>query len=272
VTFSVLSGTAQLGGCGSTCIVLTDATGLASMAVTATAFGAITVQAAAVGAVQSSTFVAVARNVTVLQPVEYVAPGATVAWIPQVSVVENGAPAVGVPVQWTGSAGLAVSAATSLANQQGIGLMPATAGPLAAGTQATGQGCAWNSVCASFAAVGVDSSAWRLVVMEGSGQSVASSATFAPLVVMVTDTGGNPVAGASVAIYQAASAAEMTCPARGRCPVMPLLATSTAAAISDANGLVSVIPMQLPAIGEVTNVAVAAGSQAFVPLSLTQQP
>jgi hypothetical protein len=68
----------------------------------------------------------------------------------------------------------------------------------------------------------------------------------------------------------------MPCPARGRCPVAPLLASSSAAAVSDANGLFSVTGMQLSGAlagrGAVTNAAAAAGTQGFVSLSLTQLP
>jgi hypothetical protein len=110
------------------------------------------------------------------------------------------------------------------------------------------------------------------VVTSGAGQTVAASGTFAPVVVMVTDSSGDAVAGAAVAVHETVNAAEMPCPARGRCPIAPALAATTTAAISDANGLVSVAPMQIAGVGEVTNIAVAAGTQGFVSLSLAQQP
>jgi hypothetical protein len=266
VTFSVSSGSAgsgsaQLAACTSSpCVVLTDATGLAATTVTATAFGPVTVQAAAVGAVETATFSAVTRNITAVQPVEYIAAGATVEWTPQVSVVENGAAAAGTAVAWASSAGMVVSPAMSVA------------GPLAAGAQATGQACAWTNLCASFAAVGADPSAWRLAVVSGAGQSIASPGTFAPVVLLVTDASGDPVAGAPVSIYQTVDAAEMACPAHGPCPIAPVLAASTTTAVSDANGLVSVVPMQIAGVAELTNVAVAAGTQGFVSLSIEQGP
>jgi len=278
VTFSVGagpvgSGSVQFGACtGSTCVVLTDATGLAATTVTATAFGPVTVQAAAVGAVETATFSAVARNVTSLQPVEYIAAGVTVAWTPQLSVIENGAAAVGTAVAWASSAGMVVSPATSVAGPNGVAQATAVAGPLAAGAQATGQACAWTNLCASFATVGVDASAWRLAVVSGAGQAISDFATFAPVVVRVTDGSGDPVAGAAVSIYQTVNAAEMACPARGPCPIAPVLAASTASAVSDGNGLISVVPMQVAGVGEVTNVAVTAGTQGFVSLALTQGP
>jgi hypothetical protein len=253
-------------------VVLTDATGLAATMVTATAFGTVTLEAAAVGATQTATFSAVTRNVTALQPVEYIAAGATVTWTAQVSVVQNGAAAAGTAVAWTSSAGMAVSPATSVAGPNGVAQATAVAGPLAAGIQATGQACAWTNFCASFAAVGVDASAWRLAVVSGAGQSVADSDPFAPVVVMVTDASGNLVAGAAVSIYQTVAAAQMACPAHGPCPIPPVLGAANTTAVSDANGLVSIVPMQIAGVAEVTNLAVAAGTQGFVSLALAQQP
>ena len=273
VTFSVSPGSVQFGACAAPpCVVLTDATGTASTTVTPTSFGTFTLQATAVGAVQTVTFTSATRSITPVRPVEYVAAGATVAWTPQVSVVQNGAPAAGVVVSWSASGVIAISPASSLADSLGVAQVAAIAGPLAAGTPATGQACAWTTVCANFTAVSVDPSAWRLVVVSGAGQSVSASATFAPVVLGVTDGGGNPVAGAPVAVHQTVDAAEMPCPTRGPCPIAPVLAASNVAAISDADGLVRVTPMQISGVGEVTNVAVATGTQGFVSLSLEQQP
>ena len=275
VTFSASANSAAVnfGACNAApCVVRTDATGLASTVVTPMAFGAVTVQAAAMGATQAATFNAVARNVTMVQPEEFIAAGASVTWAPQVSVVQNGAPAAGATVAWTALGGMTVAPGSSVANAAGVAQIAAVTGPLAAGAQATGQACAWTSVCVSFTAQGVSASAWRLVVDSGAGQTVAVTGTFAPVVMMVTDASGDPVAGAPVAVHQTVNAAAMPCPARGRCPAAPVLANSVAAAVSDANGLVSVVPMQLAGVGEVTNVAVATGTQGFASLALQQGP
>jgi hypothetical protein len=98
------------------------------------------------------------------------------------------------------------------------------------------------------------------------------SGTYAPVVMIVTDGSGDPVAGAPVAVYQTVNPAAMPCPARGRCPVAPLLASSVVPAVSDANGLVSVVPMQLAGRAEATNIAVATGTQGFASSSLQQGP
>ena len=120
--------------------------------------------------------------------------------------------------------------------------------------------------------MGVDPSQFRLVLISGAGQTVAAGTIFEPVVLMVTDTTGDPVAGAAVSIYQSVDAAEMACPTRGPCPIPPVLATSTGAAVSDANGLVTLIPMQLAGVAEVTNVAAATGTQGFLALSIDQGP
>ncbi len=273
VTFTVTAGSAQWGTCPTaSCVVLTDATGLASISITATAFGNVSMQAAAVGALQTAGFQAIARSVTAVQPVEYVAPGATVVWTPQVTVIENGAPDTGATVSWASAAGMTLSPATSVANSLGLAQAGAIAGPLAADSQATGLACVWTTVCANLTAVTVDPSEWKLVVVSGAGQSVTLAGTFAPVVLRVTDVSGNPVAGAPVAVHQTVDAAEMPCPAHGPCPVAPELSASTGAAVSDADGLISVTPMQIAGAAEVTNLAVAAGTQGFVSLSLKQGP
>ena len=273
VSFTASGAAVNFGVCAALpCVALTDATGLASTTVTPASFGTVILQAASVGATQAAAFTAIVRSMTMAPPQEFIAAGATVAWTPQASVVQNGAPAAGATVAWTASAGMAVSPASSLVNTMGVAQIAAVAGPLAAGAQATGQACAWTTQCANFAAVAVAPSAWRLAVIDGAGQTVPVAGTFAPVVLIVTDGSGDPVAGAPVAVYQTVNAAQMLCPARGRCPLAPLLGSSKTAAVSDANGLVSVVPMQLAGVAEGTNVAVATGRQGFASLSLQQGP
>jgi len=271
VTFTV-SGAVSFGSCSATpCVVLTDATGLASTTVTPTGFGSVTLVASAVGASQTASFNAVARAMTIAaQAEEFVAAGETATWTPQVSVTQNGVAAPGVTVTWTASSGMTVAPGSSVTSAAGVAQISAVSGPLMAGAQATGQACAWSSVCVGFTAVGVDAGAWRLVVDSGSGQTVVSPASFAPVVVMVTDVSGDPVAGSPVAIYQTVNAAAMACPRRGRCPVAPRLTQATSTGISDVNGLVSVTAAQIAGVGEMTNVAVAAGTQGFAAVAISQ--
>jgi len=271
VTFTASGAGASFGVCVAVpCVVLTDATGLASTAVTPTAFGTVKLLASAVGVSQTASFNAVAYGMTILQADEFIAAGATGTWTPQVNVVQNGAAASGVTVTWTASGGMTVAPGSSVTNAAGVAQIAAVTGPLSAGALATGQACAWTGVCTNFTAEGVSASAWRLLVDSGAGQTVVSPTTFVPVVVMVTDASGNPVASSPVTVHQTVNATAMACPTRGRCPVAPQLASSNATATSDPYGLVSVTPVQIAGVGEVTNVAVAAGTQGFAALSITQ--
>jgi hypothetical protein len=275
------TGPAQISGCfASPCTLVTDSTGLASAAVTANTFGNISLAASALGLTQTASFTATSRSATALQPTLYIAANSTVLWTPQLAAIQNAAPAPNLEVDWTGTIGFSVSPASTLTNQQGIASASATLGPLTSGTQATAQACAWTSgatsqlpaLCASFTAVAVDPSALRIAIASGANQTVTSPTPFAPVVFFITGTANHPVAGAQVSLYQTVDALEAPCPTHGPCPIPPILASSTASAVSDVNGLVTVTPTQLAAAGEVTNLAAAAGTQGFAALSLTQLP
>jgi len=122
----------------------------------------------------------------------------------------------------------------------------------------------------TFAAV--DSSEWRVVLVSGGGQSIASTATFAPVVVRVTDAAGHAVAGAPVAIHQTVTAGAFACPARGACPIAPTLDASVTSATSDLDGLVNITLMQMQGTAEDTNIVAATGTQGFLQLSLQEAP
>jgi IPT/TIG domain len=276
VTFAAVAGSVQFAGCNAIpCIVLTDATGLASTVVTPTAFGSVTVSASAAGAAQTVSFNAAARSIVVGRPLEYVAAGAILAWTPQVSLAQNGAPAAGQIVSWTASSGMTLSPSQTTTNALGVAQTTATIGPLAAANQATGQACAWSAplvVCANFGAVGVDPANWRLTIVSGAGQTIRLAGTFAPVVAEVTDVAGDPIAGATVVIHQTATALGMPCPPRGACPVEPVYAASQTTAVSDQNGQFTVSPLQFAGAPEQTNIAVATGTQGFVSLAIEQGP
>jgi hypothetical protein len=148
----------------------------------------------------------------------------------------------------------------------------ATVGPLAAGGQATASACAWTNVCATFAAKGVDPADWRIEIVSGAGQSVGYDDALAPMVLRVTDTTGDPVAGAIVEIHQTLDAWQGPCSDRGRCPVPPGESAQISSDVSDIDGLVTVPPLQVAGIAEITNIVVATGTQGFVSLSLQKEP
>lgn len=176
-------------------------------------------------------------------------------------------------VDWqTISGPIAASASQSQVSTQGVASTLATTGPLAPGTQALLSACAWMSVCAIFTAQGVDPADLRLVAVSGAGQIVSASGALTPVVLRVTDSASDPVAGAVVQIYQTVDAWQLSCPDRGRCPVPPTLASSQSSVTSDANGLLTISPQQLSGVAETTNLAAATGTQGFLALTLEKQP
>jgi hypothetical protein len=276
VTFTATAGAVQFAACGAaTCTLQTDSRGIASTLVTPQTSGVITLQAAGVDGTATASFTAVTqvRTATAMQPVEYVAAGAILAWTPQLSVADNTAPTAGVLVDWHAVSGPVVaSPGESQANTQGVASTLATVGPLAPGVQALLSGCAWTSICASFTMQGVDPADLRLVAVSGANQTVPANGAFIPVVLLVTDTASNPIAGAVVEIYQTVDAWQLPCPDRGRCPIPPVLASSKYSVTSDANGLLSIVPQQLPGLAETTNLAAATGTQGFLSLTLQKQP
>ncbi|WP_348267930.1 hypothetical protein P8936_01465 [Edaphobacter paludis] len=276
VSFTANGGAVKFGACGeSACTVTTDATGLASTTVTALEAGSITISAASSMGTQAASFTVLTRvqTVTPVLPVLYIAANATVPWTSQVDVSDNSASTAGVLVNWQSTAGaIFFSPAQSNADSQGMAETQATVGPLAAGGQATASACAWTNVCAAFAAQAVDPADWRIEVVSGAGQSIGYDGVLAPIVLRVTDTTGDPIAGAVVEIHQSLDAWQGPCPARGRCPVPPSQSAQISSAVSDINGLITLVPLQLAGVAEVTDLVAATGTQGFVSLSLQKQP
>src|SRR5205085_5306001 len=83
VTFTTTIGAVQFAACGAaTCTLHTDANGIASTLVTPQTPGDIGLQATGVDGTAIAYFTAIThvRSATAVQPIEYVAAGATVAW------------------------------------------------------------------------------------------------------------------------------------------------------------------------------------------------
>ena len=276
IIFTSTGGTVQFGACGAaSCTVVTNASGVASTTVTPLTPGAIGLSAAGSAGTQTASINAVTRirSLTAQQSMEYIAEGVTVVWPLQANAADNTAATAGVLVDWQVASGPAVlSPAESVVNGQGVAESAATVGPLAGGGQALVSACAWTTVCATFTAQGVAASDLRLQIVSGANQTVNATGTLAPVVLLVTDTGSHPVAGAAVQLYQTVSAWEPSCPERGRCPIAPVYASSTSVATSDVNGLITLTPQQLAGVAGVTNIVAATGTQGFISLTLEEQP
>jgi hypothetical protein len=276
VTFSATVGSVQFSACrAAVCALQTNAQGIASTLLTAVSAGAVSLKAMAMEGTATASFNAIVqvRTATATQPVEYVVAGTNFQWEPQISILDNTASTAGVLVTWRTILGPVVESPTqSAADAAGSAETQVSVGPLSAGSQAVFSGCAWSSVCADFSVVGVDPSQLRLGVVSGAGQTILSSGSFGPVVLMVTDTASHPVAGAIVTIYQTVDAWQPACPDRGRCPIAPVLASSQHSVTTDANGLVTAMPEQVAGVGGTTNLAAAVGTQGFVSLSLQALP
>ena len=276
ITFSTTAGAVQFAACASaTCTLHTDANGIASTFVTPETSGTVTLQAVGVDGTAVASFTAITqiRTATAVQPLEYIAAGATITWTPQLNVADNTASTTGILVDWrTISGAISASPGQSQVNTQGVASTLATTSALAHGAQALLSGCAWTSVCATFTAQGVDPAELRLVAVSGAGQIVSANRALNPIVLLVTDAASHPVAGAAVEIYQTVDAWQLACPDRGRCPIPPVLASTQYSLISDENGLLTITPQQLVGMPETTNVAAATGTQGFLSLTLEKQP
>jgi hypothetical protein len=278
VTVALSSGSGQLRfeACSSTaCSLTTGPAGTISTAVTPLAVGSITFTAASsIGSVTSTfTVIPHIQTATALDPQLFVSEKAVLTWNPQVSVTDNGAATVGVPVQWTAVSGpISFHPAQSLTNNQSIAQTGATAGPFNSGDHASASACAWTTICTGFTVNGVSETQLQLIAVRGSVQSIPASATYSPIVLRVTDPDGHPVAGAQVIIHQTLGPSLPTCPPQGRCPIAPVYQTSSSTSISSLDGTISATPLQETGTPAATHLAATSGKQGFLAFSLTQQP
>ena len=273
VQFAVTGGAAL--SCVGACVGTTDATGLASVMVTGTAVGAVTLSAREMsgGATVSLTLMDAAPvRAVVVGPVSYVAAGAAVGWSVSLTATQDGVAVAGAAVMWTGGTGLGVGASQGVTDGSGDASIAVQTTGLPGGTSGMVMGCVWSTVCASVAAYGVDASLWRVGVQSGLGQSVLYTAELAPVVLVVTDVAGHPLLGAAVTVYQTVDAWEGVCAGQGRCAAAPVIASSQSAGVSDASGLVVVTPLQVAGVAEVVNVAAVTGTQGFVGVVLEKVP
>jgi hypothetical protein len=273
-----VSGVAALTACGnaSSCIVTTDTTGLAQTAVTGTAIGVAVLTATEMsgGANVSVTIIDAnpIRAVTAASPVRYVAAGASVLWTDAIAVTQDGLAVANVPVSWSTTTGLSLATSQTMTDATGTASIDVQTNALAADTTTVVTGCAWSTICASITAYGVAAPLWTAAIASGAGQSVNKTQTLTPVTLQITDGSGHPLQGATVQVYQTVDAWEGVCPAHGACPSAPVLTKATTTATSDANGNITVTPLQVPGVPQVVNLAASTGTQGFVSLSLVVAP
>ena len=288
VMFTVSAGAATLGACSAaSCTVMTDANGMAMTSVTATAAGTLTIvsqtaggqTASATGAItqaMTTTVLTRQRAVAVTEPVVYVAEGVAASWTAQVALSDNSAATDGVAVLWTGAAGMQFAAESSAASGS-VATMAVQVAGLGAGVRMQGSACAWGGVCGTVAAEGVSAAAWQVQVVSGAGQQVSAGAAMQPVVLQVTDAAGHAVVGASVAVYQTATAWQQACADHGRCPAAAVLSTGMVRTVSDARGLVTLAGSELMEAGAgqqgaVVQITAVAGTQGTATVTVVRLP
>jgi hypothetical protein len=86
------------------------------------------------------------------------------------------------------------------------------------------------------------------------------------------DVAGHPVAAAPVSVYQTVTSFDAACPARGRCPAAPVLATQATVEVSGIDGTVAVTPLVVSGQATQTEIAFSVGTQGFATVVETAQP
>ncbi len=273
IDLSVVTGAAIYGACGlSHCTLITDASGIAQTSATAQAAGAITLRAATA----DGTTVQIGYNgtlptqsITLLRPMEYVAAGAGALFHPAAVLVGSGADVAAGSVVWSSG-----SPRIALGTQQvsGSSAVETVTGSLLDTETTMIQACAWGNICASGDLIAVPAASLRAVTVSGDAQSVPAATMLGSVVMRITDTAAHPVAGAFVTVHQQVTGWQPPCASGGRCPVAPVYGASTATAMSDDDGLVTVTPLQYANTAALTSITLTAGTSGVVTATLQKTP
>ncbi len=255
------SNSLQLSACssGSSCTVTTNQNGEAMTWLTPAAVGATTITATlapgvytpakSVSATLSST--QSPSDIGMLTPYLWIAQGATISVPLTARVLNNGAPQIGVKVNFMvlGGPGT-LSAASAQTNSSGYATVTLSVTQLAALVQGSACVAPTDAPCQVFYLNPVLRSNQHLQPVAGAGQ-VSTGQAFQPVVVRVMDSSSppNPVLGATVGFQTTVLRPGGSPPAGGdgetnsTNPAMPvILSVSQSTAATDVNGLASVVP------------------------------
>ncbi len=277
VIYTVTSGTATL-ACGlPVCSVVATGDGRATMNVTATSTTWSIVTAALTnGSSLEAQFVGGQPAVlSVLTPQLSLAAGATFTWTVEALVENNGVPLSGQTVTWQNpTSGIAApSPASVITNSAGIATQTLTVGPLAEGQTASISACLnGTNQCVAFTAFGSRPEYAALEAISGTSQSVAASGTPNQIALRLLDMDGNPMAGGTVALYQALYAWTPPCSPNMVCPPGALLATETSTGITAVDGSVTFVPAALPGVATNLKGLAASGNTSTVNVSIELNP
>ena len=276
VTFTLMSGNANL-ACGSmSCPVSAAGDGVATMNVSALGTGISIVRASLTnGANLEAHFSGGAPGiVTALTPSLSIAAGASVNWTTQAIVLNNGKPMVGQSVAWQTVSGITTAGGkVALTDSGGVATKSLVVGPLNEGQQATSTACVNGTLqCANFTAIGARPEYAYLEAIAGTTQCIAAGTTPNQITLRLRDMDGNPMAAGTVTLYQALYAWAPPCPPRGRCAQPELLVSQVSTATSALDGTVSFAPATLPGVPSNLIGLAVTGSSSTLPIDLEQNP
>jgi hypothetical protein len=275
VIYTVTTGTATL-ACGlPVCSVVATGDGRATMNVTAVDNKWSTVTAALTnGSSLQAQFVGgTPPALSSLTRQLSLAAGATFKWTVQALVLNNGVPLSGQTVTWKNpTSGIAApSPASATTNSSGIAAQTLTVGPLAEGQTASISACLnGTSQCVSFSAFGARPEYAALEAISGTSQNLAASSTPSQIALRLLDIDGNPMAGGTVALYQALYAWTPPCSSHAVCPPGALLATQASTATTAVDGSITFVPASLPGVATNLMGLAASGNTATVNVSIEQ--
>jgi hypothetical protein len=208
-----------------------------------------------------------------LTPQLSLAAGTTLTWTVEALALANCAPAPGQAVAWTSVSGIQAPTAAVVTNGNGIATQTLTVGPLAEGQSVTISACVnGTSICAAFNVIGARPEYATLVAVSGTSQTLAASATPSQIVLRVFDMDGNPMAGGTVALYQALYAFTPPCEPHAICAPGVLLSSQSATATSAIDGSVSFAPASIPGVASSLVGIAATGNAASVGVAIEQRP
>ncbi|MGA2832189.1 MAG: IPT/TIG domain-containing protein [Terracidiphilus sp.] len=276
VIYTVVSGTSTL-GCGQkTCTVTTTGDGLATMNVTAvsSAWSIVTASLTNGSILEVEFYGGTPPTLTSLTPTLSLAAGASITWTVEALALKNGNPSSGQSVAWqaTGS-GITFQSGAVLTNSNGIAAKALTVGPLTEGQTVTAKACVnGTNQCVTYTAYGARPEYASLTAVSGTSQSLSVSGTASLITLRVLDMDGNPMAGATVTLYQALYAWAPACPTHGRCSQPLLLSTQAATAVSALDGSVTFTPASLPCVATNLTALAVTGNTASLNITIEQHP
>jgi hypothetical protein len=213
-------------------------------------------------------------TVASLSPRLALAAGVTFTWTVEALVLANGVPLAAQSVAWQTPSGGGIAPQGPLAaltNSAGIASENLTVGPLAEGQVVTINACInGTSQCVAFTAYGARPEYALLEPISGVSQTLAASGTPSQIALRLLDMDGDPMAGGTVAFYQALYAWSPPCAPHNICTEGALLATQSATATSAIDGSVTFLPVSLPGVATNLLGLAASGNTATVPIAIEQ--